>query len=338
MGEQSLVEQVVPVTIGNLQREYPNGILHHWLGDDALLSPHELHPAFYGCYDWHSAVHGHWQVVRALRCYPDAPFVAAAQAALERSFTAANIATEVAYGQARPSFEMPYGMAWLLQLMTELREMSTPAAERWRTILAPLESHAVERFRAYVTRLPYPVRTGTHNQSAFALSLALDWARMADDQALIDQIDVCARRFYLADVAAPLAYEPSGTDFFSPALAEADLMRRVLPQVEFSDWLWGFFGHDMVEMLVTRLAPVRVVDFADGQLSHYSGLNLSRAWMLEGIASGLPVNDPRRVLLGKMAQQHGTLGLSDAVHPDYMVSHWAPTFALYLLTGRGIAP
>ena len=336
MDERQFIEQVVPVTIGSLHRAYPNGILHHWLGEEAVASPQALHPVFFGCYDWHSAVHCHWQLVRALRVYPDAPFAEAAQAALDRSFTEANVAVEVAYVQQRPSFEMPYGMAWLLQLLAELRELATPAAERWRTSLAPLESHAAARFRAYVTRLPYPVRTGLHNQSAFSLGLALDWAHMAGDEALIDGINRCARRFYGADRGAPLAYEPSGTDFLSPALAEADLMRRVLAQAEFSDWLWGFLGHDMVETLATRLAPVNVVDFADGQLAHYCGLNLSRAWMLAGIAGALAADDPRRPLLLDLANQHRTLGLPDALHPDYMVAHWAPTFALYLITGRGV--
>jgi hypothetical protein len=242
----------------------------------------------------------------------------------------------MAYVQQRPSFEMPYGMAWLLQLMVELWEQDSADAARWGAILAPLEAHAANRFRSYVTKLPHPVRTGLHNQSAFSLGLALDWAQTVGDSELIDQIGACARRFYLADVNAPLAYEPSGTDFLSPALAEADLLRRVLSPAEFSDWLWGFFGHDMVETLATRLAPVNVVDFADGQLAHYSGLNLSRAWMLAGIASVLTNDDPRRSLLLTLADQHRALGLPDALHPDYMVAHWAPTFALYLLTERGI--
>lgn len=336
MDERQLIEQVIPVTIGNLQRAYPNGILHHWLDAETITSPQALHPVFYGCYDWHSAVHCHWQVVRALRLYPDAPFAEAAKAALDRSFTEANVAVEVAYVQQRPSFEMPYGMAWLLQLLTELREMATPDAARWRTMLAPLESHAAARFRAYVTRLPYPVRTGLHNQSAFSLGLAWDWARIAGDSSLVDAINGCARRFYLADRDAPLAYEPSGTDFLSPALAEADLMRRVLAPAEFSAWLWAFLGHDLLETLATRLAPVNVVDFADGQLAHYSGLNLSRAWMLAGIAHALVDDDPRRPLLLDLAAQHRALGLPDALHTDYMVAHWAPTFAIYLSTGRGL--
>ncbi|MBX3011198.1 MAG: DUF2891 domain-containing protein [Caldilineaceae bacterium] len=336
MDTRQLVEQVVPVTIGNLHREYPNGIQHQWGEAAALVSPQALHPVFFGCYDWHSAVHCHWQLVRALRLYPVAPFAVAAQAALDQSFMAEKVAVEVDYVRQRPSFEMPYGMAWLLQLMVELREQTTAAAQRWRAVLAPLESHAAERFRAYVTRLPYPVRTGLHNQSAFSLGLALDWAHTAGDQPLIDLIGQGARRFYLADRQAPLAYEPSGTDFLSPALAEADLMRRVLPQAEFAEWLTAFLGDDPTTPLATRLAPVNVVDFADGQLSHYSGLNISRAWMLEGIARALAVDDPRHAELLTLATQHRTLGLPDALHPDYMVSHWAPTFALYLLTGRGL--
>ena len=336
MDAREFAEQVVPVTVGNLHRAYPNGILHHWVGEEAVASPQTLHPAFFGCYDWHSAVHCHWQLVRAIRLYPDALFVDAAKAALHRSFTQENIAVEMAYVQQRPSFEMPYGMAWLLQLMAELREQTTADAARWGAVLAPVEAHAANRFRAYVTKLPHPVRTGAHNQSAFSLGLALDWAHTVGDRELIDQIGVCARRFYLADVDAPLAYEPSGTDFLSPALSEADLMRRVLPPDEFSAWLWGFFGRDRVDTLATRLAPVQVVDFADGQLAHYSGLNLSRAWMLEGIASVLSADDPRQPLLLTLADQHRVLGLPDALHPDYMVAHWAPTFALYLLTERGI--
>jgi len=336
LDERALLEQAVPVTIGNLHREYPNGIQYHWLEATTLLSPSALHPAFYGCYDWHSAVHCHWQLLRAIRLYPDAPFVAAATAALDRSFTAANIASELAHVQQRPSFEMPYGMAWLLQLMAELREQSSPLVDAWRTILTPLEAHAAHRFRAYVTHLPYPVRSGLHNQTAFSLGLAWDWARTAGDQELLDLLGARAQHFYLADVAAPLEYEPSGTDFLSPALAEADLLRRVLPPEQFGAWLWEFLGQDMLDTLAARLALVHVVDFADGQLSHYSGLNSSRAWMLEGIASVLPMDDPRRALLLDLATQHRTLGLPDALHPDYMVSHWAPTFALYLISGRGL--
>jgi hypothetical protein len=218
-----------------------------------------------------------------------------------------------------------------------LREQATPQTEQWRLILAPLESHAAERFRHYLARLPYPIRSGVHSQTAFALALALDWARVAGDEALAAQIAERAIAFFAPDRDAPLAYEPSGADFLSPALAEADLLRRVWSPAQFADWLWQFWGDDQLETLARYLAPLAVVDFSDGQLAHFTGLNLSRAWMLEGIAAALPVDDPRRPLLFKLAQQHRDVGLQDALHGDYMVAHWTPSFALYLLTGRGLA-
>jgi hypothetical protein len=227
-------------------------------------------------------------------------------------------------------------MAWVLQLLAELREQTTPQTERWRTVLAPLEEHAAGQMRHYLTRLAYPIRSGVHNQSAFAMALALDWARTTQDEAMATLIAEKAAAFFAADYNAPLAYEPSGTDFFSPTLAEADLMRRVLPQIDFADWLWQFWGRDTLETLPRFLRPVQVVDFSDGQLAHFTGLNLSRAWMLAGIATALPPADPRRPLLDELAWQHQEVGLADALHPDYMVAHWAPTFALYLLTKRGI--
>lgn len=333
---EDFLEQALPATLSHLQREYPNGLLLQLQDESDVGSPAQLHPAFYGCYDWHSAVHSHWQVVRALRLYPAAPFVRAAVAALNQSFTPEKLAGEMAYLRRRSNFEVPYGMAWVLQLLAELREQTTPQTERWRTVLAPLEEHAAGQMRHYLTRLAYPIRSGVHNQSAFAMALALDWARTTQDEAMATLIAEKAAAFFAADYNAPLAYEPSGTDFFSPTLAEADLMRRVLPQIDFADWLWQFWGRDTLETLPRFLRPVQVVDFSDGQLAHFTGLNLSRAWMLAGIATALPPADPRRPLLDELAWQHQEVGLADALHPDYMVAHWAPTFALYLLTKRGI--
>ncbi len=336
---RSIMEQLIPITIVNIEREYPNGIMHQFVDEGEVLTgtPATFHPAFYGCYDWHSAVHSHWQLVRAIRLFPDAAFVPSAIATLDRNLTPEKIAVEVTYVTACPSYEMPYGMAWLLQLLVELREYTIEHTARWLAALQPLEHHAAHRFRNYLARIPYPVRTGLHNQSAFSLALAWDWALVAGDGELSAEITERSRHFFLADVDAPLAYEPSGSDFLSPTLAEADLLRRVLSVAEFSDWLWGFFGHDMVATLPQRLAPVHVVDFADGQLSHYSGLNISRAWMLRGIAGALTDGDERKSMLLALAQAHQELGLPDAMHPDYMVAHWAPTFALYLLSNRGLS-
>jgi hypothetical protein len=333
---EDILSQLIPTTITHLQREYPNGLLHHFQGETDVGTPAQLHPAFYGCYDWHSAVHSHWQVVRALRLYPDAPFARSAAAALDRSFTPENLAGEMAYLLRNPNFEMPYGMAWVLQLLAELHEQTAAQAKRWRMMLAPLEGHAAGRFRHYLTRLPYPIRSGVHNQSAFAMSLALDWARVADDRALATLVTEKAVAFFAADRNAPLAYEPSGTDFLSPTLAEADLMRRVLPQEDFAHWLWQFWGPDTLATLPRALFPLQVVDFSDGQLAHFTGLNLSRAWMLAGIAAALSPADPRRPLLTQLAQRHREVGLPDALHPAYMVAHWTPSFAVYLLTERGL--
>lgn len=339
MDLNSVIAQIAPIAIANIQREYPNGIVHHFVSEGERIEgvPSTLHPAFYGCYDWHSAVEGHWLLVRALRLLPDAAFVAPAIDLLNRHLTAERIEQEVAYVTERPGFEMPYGMAWLLQLMAELREFASAATNGWRALLTPLEEHAAMRFRTYLTRLPYPIRTGLHSQTAFALGLAWDWATVADDQELLTLIDRRARDFYSHDVDAPLAYEPSGSDFLSPALAEADLLRRLLSPAEFSEWLWRFFGQDMVVRLPELLKPVAVVDFTDGQLAHFSGLNISRAWMARGIASALPNGDERKALFEALAQAHRDGGLPSALHADYAVSHWAPTYVLYLLSDRGIA-
>ena len=338
MNTRSIIEQMLPATIANLQREYPNGIAHHFVADGETLTctPASLHPAFYGCYDWHSAVHSCWQMVRAIRLFPDGDFVPTAVDVLNRLLTPENLAVEIAYITARPGYEMPYGMAWLLQLLAELREAEGEPFAAWREVLTPLESHAAARFRRYAARLPFPVRTGLHNQSAFSLGLVWDWAQTTGDDELAEIITTHARRFYLADRDAPLAFEPSGSDFLSPSLAEADLLRRVLSKAEFSHWLTGFFGTDMAESLPRRLAPVQVVDPSDGQLAHYAGLNLSRAWMLQGIANVLTDDDPRRAMLLALADSHAAIGLPDALHPEYMVSHWAPSFALYLLSRRGL--
>jgi hypothetical protein len=330
---RSLTEVFVPETIANLHRQYPNALLHHLDGENDVRSPRSLHPAFYGSYDWHSSVHSHWQLVRALRLFPDALFVDKARDALNRSLTAEHIVAEMTYVADRRSFEIPYGMAWLLQLVAELHEWDRPDARRWRQALAPLEQQAAEHLTDYFNRLPHPIRGGLHNQTAFAMGLMLDWTQSIGAEFFADQIRRRATEFYICDRNAPLAYEPSGVDFLSPSLAEADLMRRVLPQDEFVGWLDGFLNTDN---LPEHFTPAVVIDASDGQLAHFAGLNMSRAWMLQGIASALPAQDQRLSTLKSLASQHLELGLANALDDDYMVAHWAPTFILYLLTRRGI--
>jgi hypothetical protein len=317
--------------------EYPNKIAHVLAGDADVRPPRELTPVFFGCYDWHSAVHGHWLLARLVRLYPDAGFAADARAALEASFTAAKVAAEVAYlqGAGRVSFERPYGLAWLLQLAAELRDWPDPDAQRWAATLAPLEREAADRIRSWLPKLHYPIRIGEHAQTAFAFGLIRDWSLAAGDAGMRELIDERSRNYYLGDVDCPLAYEPSGQDFLSPCLAEADLMRRVLAPAAFGEWLGRFLPRLTGAADAGWLAPGVVTDRADPKLAHIDGLNLSRAWMLQGIAAGLPEGDARRVPLEGAAQLHAEAALPAVTGEHNEGGHWLGSFAVYLLGGSG---
>jgi len=278
-----------------VHQEYPNKIAHVLNDDQDVAPPRRLTPAFYGCYDWHSSVHGHWLLVRLARTFPDAPFAADARAALQQSITPDHIKDEVAYikGPGRASFERPYGLAWLMQLGMELREWDDPIAKVLAANLKPLELAAKERLSDWLPKLSNPIRIGEHNQTAFSFGLLLDSARNSGDKQfealLIDRIRV----FYLKDRNCPMAYEPSGEDFLSPCLGEADVVRRVLPPKEYEVWLTKFLPQIPTDGSTAWLKPAIVTDPSDPKLAHLDGLNLSRAWMLEGISSGLPAKDPR---------------------------------------------
>jgi hypothetical protein len=323
-----------------VHKEYPNKIAHTLQGDADVRPPRELTPAFYGCYDWHSSVHGHWLLARLAHLYPDAEFAAPARAALERSLTPANIAAELAYLQTpgRASFERPYGLAWLLQLVAELRQWDDPAARRWAATLAPLEQEAALRLRSWLPKLHYPIRVGEHSQTAFAFGLVHDWSRVAGDEGLRTLLEQRSRAFYEGDRHCPLAYEPSGEDFLSPCLAEADLMRRILPPREFARWLDGFLPGLPRNGRGDWLPPGVVTDRADPKLAHIDGLNLSRAWMLEGIASGLPPGDRRIGALQAAAAAHAAAALPAVTGEHYEGGHWLGTFAVYLTSGAGLRP
>lgn len=320
-----------------VQKEYPNKISHVLNSADDVRAPHELTPAFYGCYDWHSSVHGHWLLARLVRTFPRAPFATDAVAALKANLTPARIAGEVAYLNApgRESFERPYGLAWLLQLSAELREMPTADAAALSSALKPLEAAVVARLMAWLPKLAYPIREGEHPQSAFAFGLILDYAR-GTDPALEAMIVARVREFHLKDRDCPIHYEPSGQDFLSPCIAEADVVRRVLPPAEFAAWLTTFLPRLPTTDSGAWL-PIGVVsDKTDGKLAHLDGLNLSRAWMLEGIASGLPAGDPRRRALLAAADTHAASGLASVTGEHYAGGHWLGSFATYLTTRRGI--
>jgi hypothetical protein len=318
--------------------EYPNKLSHTLASDADARPPRELSPAFYGCYDWHSSVHGHWLLARLARQFPGAAFAAPARAALERSLNPANIAGEVKYFQTpgRASFERPYGLAWLLQLAAELHGWDDPQAQRWAANLAPLEAEVAQRLRVYLPKLHYPIRVGEHSQTAFALGLVHDWAVTTGDVQLRQLIEQRSRDWYLADRNCPLDYEPSGEDFLSPCLAEADLMRRVLPAPEFAKWLRAFMPSIPSQGQAAWLAPGIVTDRSDPKLAHIDGLNLSRAWMLEGIASGLPPRDRRAAALRAAAAAHAAAALPNVTGEHYEGGHWLGTFAVYLTSGAGL--
>jgi hypothetical protein len=321
-----------------VHQEYPNKIAHVLASDADVAPPRELTPAFYGCYDWHSSVHGHWMLARLAHLYPDAPFAAPARAALAQSLTAANIAAEVGYlaGPGRTSFERPYGLAWLLELGAELRAWDDAEARKWSANLEPLESAAAARLKAWLPNLRYAIRIGEHDQTAFAFGLAWDWSAVAGDTELRDLLEAKAQQFYLADRNCPLDYEPSGHDFLSPCLAEADFVRRVLPAQEFARWLTIFLPQIGKSGSSDWLPPGIVTDRSDPKLAHIDGLNLSRAWMLEGIAHGLPPGDARVAALLAAASRHRAAALPAVTGEHYEGGHWLASFAVYLTTGAGL--
>ena len=322
-----------------VHKEYPNHISHKLNSDEDVAPPRKLTPAFYGCYDWHSSVHGHWLLVRLVRTFPDAPFVQTAREALRQSLTAENLAQEAAYlrGEGRAGFERPYGLAWLLQLSAELREWDDSQAKDMVSNLHPLEEVALGRLNTWLPKLSNPVRIGEHDQTAFGLGLMLDYARGKGDEKFAELVVSKAKQFYLNDKSCPLAYEPSGEDFLSPCLGEADLMRRVLPNQEFARWLRAFLPQISTSRAGTWLQPVVSPDPGDPKLAHLDGLNLSRAWMLEGIAAGLANSDKRLPAIKEAADAHSRAGLAAVTGEHYEGGHWLGSFAVYLVTKRGIS-
>ena len=330
--DQSQATRFARMALDCVHREYPNKIAHTMRSDADVRPPRELTPAFYGCLDWHSSVHGHWLLARLTRLFLDAPFAADARRALDRSFTASNIEREVQYlnAEGRNTFERPYGLAWLLQLAAELKEWNDPDAHRWSTTLAPLEHAAQARITQWLPKLATPIRTGEHNNTAFGIALMLDYARIAGDTGFGQLVESRARDYYLRDRGCPLAYEPSGEDFLSPCLAEADVMRRILPSSEFAVWFKAFLP-------AVELEPTHVANVNDGKLYHLAGLNLSRAWMLDGIVSRLPSADARRKPLAALSARLRQTGLDSIRSEHYEGGHWLGSFAVYLVSRRGIS-
>ena len=346
-GTQAVAQEQAEVEVGRfaglalecVHQEYPNKIAHVMTSDQDIGPPRELTPVFYGCFDWHSSVHGHWLLVRLSRLYPDAEFAGPAETVLNESFKAEKVAREVVYvtHPQRASFERPYGVAWFLQLTAELREWDDPRASSWLNTLEPLEAALLANMEKWLVKLAYPIRIGEHAQTAFAFGLFLDWARASEHADFAKLVEDRSRVFYLKDRNCPLAYEPGGQDFLSPCVAEADLMRRIMKPEEYATWLTGFMPGIPVDGSDDWLSIGVVTDPTDGKLAHLDGLNISRAWMLEGMASGLPAGDARiKALLGSAAV-HKKSGLASVTGEHYEGGHWLGSFATYLQTERGLS-
>jgi Protein of unknown function (DUF2891) len=323
-----LASRLAGIALSHISREYPNRLDHVLNGPEDLKSPRALHPLFYGSFDWHSSVHSYWLLARLDRLYKDLPEGPAIGELFAASFTEAKISGECAYLQ-RPSaqlFERPYGWGWLLMLQAELMR-GRPAEARK---LKPLAARFVARFKAWLGKATYPNRAGTHGNSAFALALALDYAETAKDRALAARIGASARAWYGKDRAAQ-AWEPSGEDFLSPTLMEAECMRRVLDARQFGPWFRRFLPQLDARRPASLLRPAVVSDRKDGRIVHLDGLNLSRAWCWRQIAETLAAEDPRRKLALAAARRHLRAGLP-AIAGDYMGEHWLASFALLALT------
>jgi len=317
-------------------REFPNKPGHVMRDAVDVQTPGHLHPAFYGCFDWHSAVHGHWMLVRLLRRFPDMPEAGRIRAALEGNLTEPALRSEAGYfrEKGRESFERTYGWAWLLQLAAELHEWEDADGRRWRERIRPLENTIVERYLDFLPRQTYPIRTGVHPNTAFGIAFALDYARIVGNTELENLLLERARAYFLKDRDCPGSWEPGGEDFFSPCLMEADLMRRVLSAKEFSPWFRAFLPRLTRGEPAALLTPATVTDRSDGKLVHLDGLNLSRAWCMRRIAGALPPEDPARRTLLAAARSHARSALAHVTSGDYAGEHWLASFAVYLLTAE----
>ena len=299
-----------------------------------VKSPRSLHPAFYGCFDWHSSVHGHWLLVHLLRLFPNLPEGPSIRGALAENLTKNNILAEVDYfeQEGRASFERMYGWAWLLKLAEELFVWDDTEGRQWLENLNPLVDTIVRRYLSFLPRQTYPIRTGVHSNTAFALSFGLDYAQAMSHEELANLIDERSRAYFLSDSDYPAHLEPSGEDFFSPALIEADLMRRVLPAADFANWFHRFLPELSEGKPESLLSPAAVSDRGDPKLVHLDGLNLSRAWCMRSIAATLPADDASVEVLQRSAKLHAEDGLAQVASGNYEGEHWLATFAVHMLS------
>lgn len=316
-----------------INQEYPNKTAHVINAEvDAKMTPKELHPSFYGCFDWHSSVHGHWMLVKLLKIKPNLPKTQEIMAILDASFQPEKLKTESEYfhkWQVAKNFERTYGWAWLLKLDEELATWNHPKAKEWHQNLKPLTNEIVQLWKAYLPKQTYPNRTGVHPNTAFAMAFAIDWARTIKDTSFEKELIEKSKYFYLKNTKTPAYLEPDGSDFFSPSLQIADLMHRILPQKQFVNWLNAFYEKRSIE----NISQIPVVsDINDYQTVHLVGLSFTRAWCMKGVANALPKNHPLKVPFRKTANQFLANALPLVFQGNYGGDHWLGSFAVYALS------
>jgi hypothetical protein len=325
-----VAEGLAELALHCIHTEFPNKTGHIYDVDENLKTPKEMHPAFYGCFDWHSSVHGHWMLVKVLKSYPNSKMAKDIRAAIDQNITEQSILAEVEYfkGKLQKNYERTYGWAWLFQLQSELHTWDDAQGKKWEANLKPLVDLLRERMIEYLPKLTYPIRTGVHPNTAFALGFAYDYAMTTGDDEFAKIVKKRSFEYYLADENYPAYLEPNGTDFFSPSLLEADLLSRLMNEKEFEQW----FDKFMPKLTDNILQPAVVSDRNDLQIVHLDGLNLSRTWCMKRIASKLPESNKKRKALGKAALSHINDGLKSVASGDYAGEHWLASFAIYALS------
>ncbi|HEV7389151.1 MAG TPA: DUF2891 domain-containing protein [Gemmatimonadaceae bacterium] len=324
---ETLASGFAGLALSHLTREYPNKLDQVLHGKADLLPPRELHPVFFGSFDWHSCVHGYWLLATVVRLFPKIEHSAAINDLLDRQLTPAKVKGELAYmARAAPTFERPYGWAWLLMLAAELNRHDSERGNQWSEAVSPLADAFSERFQNFLPKATYPTRVGTHFNSAFAITLALEYSEVCSRDSLRETLVAKAKAWFRHDVDCQ-AWEPGGDDFLSSALMEAECMRRVLTPVGFSSWLDRFLPRLAVKEPASLFTPATVSDRSDGKIAHLDGLNLSRAWCWRSIAQSWPDSDPRKAIAQEAAEEHLAASLPH-VSGDYMGEHWLATFAL----------
>lgn len=320
-------EKILELPLSCLTQEFPNRLGQTLGGEEDLKTPKALRPIFYGCFDWHSSVHGYWSIVKIIKTFPELDKDNKIRSLLDSLITNENVAIELSFfdDENNRNFERTYGWAWFFKLHSELLSWEDEDAQRWATILQPMTDLFIKRYEEYLPKLNYPIRTGTHDNSAFSMSLTLDYARETNNDELEDLIVTHTKRLFEKDVQCNLAFEPSGHDFLSPCLEEAYLMSKILENDDYKVWLTAFLPAIFQSDFTMEVGLVS--DRSDGHLVHLDGLNFSRATCLKGIARKLPELEG----LNNIAEKHFQAAFKNITGDDYMGSHWLGSFALYSL-------